>query len=265
MEPALFAARSFPKPDGGLPVLDDALVEVALDESADPGIRIRALDAAGSIDELQPALFDLAAGLVTPASPVVVRGAAARVLSRATLSRSQLVAVAGLLPDVGPMELPLLVRAFGQSTDPQVGSSLADGLAEAGALSNLRADILAEASSGFDDEVRARLDSLLTGEVADLDEQGAVIDELLDSLPSGDIVRGQAVFNSTQTACLACHAIGYQGGKDRPRPDQNRPDSRAPRPARGARLSERQLRPQLRTDCGGCRRGELQRRPSRGD
>ena len=213
VEPALFAARSFPKPDGGLPVLDDALVEVALDESADPGIRIRALDAAGSIDELQPALFDLAAGLVTPASPVDVRGAAARVLSRATRSRSQLVAVAGLVPDVGPMELPLLVRAFGQSTDPQVGSSLADGLADAGALSNLRADILAEASSGFDDEVRARLDSLLTGEVADLDEQGAVIDELLDSLPSGDIVRGQAVFNSTQTACLACHAIGYQGGK----------------------------------------------------
>ena len=35
---------------------------------------------------------------------------------------------------------------------------------------------------------------------------------MLASLEKGDIRRGQAVFNSSETACLACHSIGYQGG-----------------------------------------------------
>jgi putative heme-binding domain-containing protein len=37
--------------------------------------------------------------------------------------------------------------------------------------------------------------------------------ELLKTLPAGDIVRGQIVFNSTRTACRNCHTIGYVGGK----------------------------------------------------
>ena len=39
------------------------------------------------------------------------------------------------------------------------------------------------------------------------------IDEMLASVKGGDIRRGQALFNSEKTACAACHAIGYLGGK----------------------------------------------------
>lgn len=212
LEPALVAARSLPRPEGGLPALDAALLEVALADSVDPEVRIRALDATGSIDELDGPLFDLATSQVLPTSAVRARAAAARVLVRAQLDRSQLILVSALLPDAGPLELPLLVEAFGRSDDAEVGSHLATGLAKAAGVSNLRADILAQASSRFPEDVRSQLDSLLAGEVVGLDEQSAAIDELLDSLPAGDIVGGQAVFNSTETACLACHAIGYQGG-----------------------------------------------------
>ena len=40
----------------------------------------------------------------------------------------------------------------------------------------------------------------------------AKIEELLTLLPSGDIKRGQLVFNSQKAACASCHAIGYLGG-----------------------------------------------------
>ena len=38
------------------------------------------------------------------------------------------------------------------------------------------------------------------------------IEELLPQLKDGDIRRGQAIFNSQNAACSACHAIGYLGG-----------------------------------------------------
>ena len=46
-----------------------------------------------------------------------------------------------------------------------------------------------------------------------LEEQQAKLDGLLAELPQGDVVRGQAVFNSSETACLSCHTIGYDGGQ----------------------------------------------------
>jgi putative heme-binding domain-containing protein len=39
------------------------------------------------------------------------------------------------------------------------------------------------------------------------------LDEVAKTLPAGDIRRGQAIFNSAKTSCLACHNIGYVGGR----------------------------------------------------
>ena len=46
----------------------------------------------------------------------------------------------------------------------------------------------------------------------DLEKQKAHLEELLSSLPKGDIRHGQAIFNSPKTACATCHKIGYVGG-----------------------------------------------------
>ena len=213
-EAALLAARQLPRPDSGLPELDSALLDLARDESARPDIRIRALDAAaGSLMELEPELFRLAASQVSPANEVSARAAAARVLSTIPLDREQLLALADLLPDVGPMELPQLVAAFGRSQDSEVGARFADALSRASGLANLRADIALAAAAGFAAEIGGRVDSLLEGSVAGLESQAAELESILGSLPQGDIVRGQAVFNRSDTACLACHSIGYGGGK----------------------------------------------------
>ncbi|HVC98317.1 MAG TPA: c-type cytochrome, partial [Pirellulales bacterium] len=44
-------------------------------------------------------------------------------------------------------------------------------------------------------------------------QQKARLEELLASLPEGEIRRGQAVFNGKKAACASCHAIGYLGGR----------------------------------------------------
>ena len=210
---ALRAARNMPRPEEGGPVLDRALLNVARNEGAPAELRIQALEAAlDSLEGLDPGYFELARSQVLPSSAVDARGAAARVLSQASLDRGQLAELAALLPETGPMELPLLVEAFGQADDAETGELLVAGLARSKGLSNLRADILESAAAGYPTSIREKLDSLLVGEVTGLLQQTAKLDDMLASLSEGDIRRGQSVFNSSETACLSCHAIGYQGG-----------------------------------------------------
>ena len=211
---ALRAARSLPRPEQGLPGLDRSLLAVARDESIEPRLRVQALDAGRvSLDALDAQLFEVACGQVLPDQPVDSRAAAARVLATVPLADDQLTELADLLPEIGPMELPRLVEAFGQSQDSALGIRLLNGLSQASGLANLRADILRTAVEGYQPDVRAAIDALIEGGVSGLEEQQAKLDGLLAELPQGDVVRGQAVFNSSETACLSCHTIGYDGGQ----------------------------------------------------
>jgi putative heme-binding domain-containing protein len=48
---------------------------------------------------------------------------------------------------------------------------------------------------------------------SDIARQNARIDELLPDTKTGDVRRGQAVFNSEKTACALCHVLGHRGGR----------------------------------------------------
>jgi putative heme-binding domain-containing protein len=90
---------------------------------------------------------------------------------------------------------------------------LIESLQESKVLQSLRADSLKPAITNFPSTVHERADQLLASLNLDAAKQKAHLDELIRSSKSGDIRRGQALFNSERTACAACHAIGYLGGK----------------------------------------------------
>ena len=48
---------------------------------------------------------------------------------------------------------------------------------------------------------------------AEAGKKRAHLEEMITSLPAGDVRRGQRVFNNPKAACASCHAIGYLGGK----------------------------------------------------
>jgi putative membrane-bound dehydrogenase-like protein len=81
------------------------------------------------------------------------------------------------------------------------------------ARSALRPEMVRDRVDQLDPSCRAAAERLLARLIADRAEQQSRLDELMRELPVGDIRRGQLVFQQQKTACVACHAIGYAGGR----------------------------------------------------
>ena len=113
----------------------------------------------------------------------------------------------------GPLELPRLLRAFDADGDETLGLTLVAALERASSRASLRPDLLKPRLAKYPASVQARADALLATVNLDAGAQARRLDDLAGGLAGGDVRRGQLVFNSEKTACLACHAIGYVGGK----------------------------------------------------
>jgi putative heme-binding domain-containing protein len=164
------------------------------------------------LNPVEPELFDFLRSNLDSARPPSTRTTDATVLGRAILSDEQLLVLADGIKTVGPLEISRLINAFNHTKTEAVGLRLVAALKESKGFSGLRAEILKPLFEKFSPEVQEQGKGLLEKLNVDLEKQKAHLEEMLASLPAGDIRRGQAVFNSTKTACLTCHAIGYVGG-----------------------------------------------------
>ena len=142
-----------------------------------------------------------------------LRSLAVQTLARAPLARQQLLMLADSLKTAGPLELGPLLGVFEQSTDEEVGLEVVAALDEAASLTSLRAETLRPRLEKFGRSVEERAQPLYEQLEVGAREQRSRLEELLASLPEGDIRRGQEVFNGTKAACASCHAIGYLGGQ----------------------------------------------------
>ena len=206
-------ARALPAPKQGAAELTVGLMRAAANPLLGPGARLDALAAIpGGLAQVESATFDFLLAQLTPDKSVALRGSAAGVLARARLTAAQLSALAGVLSGVGPLELTRLLSAFARANDEGLGLKLIASLQEAKALSSLHPDTLRPSLTNFPASVRTKADALLARLNPDAARQNARLDELSLNLKSGDVRRGQAIFNSQKAACSACHAIGYLGG-----------------------------------------------------
>jgi putative heme-binding domain-containing protein len=142
-----------------------------------------------------------------------LRGLAAEVISRTKFEPKQLNELIANLHTVGPLDLDRVLAAFAQTKDDSIGQKLIAALNTSELRPSLRVDGIKERIKHFGPSVQADAEKLYAVLNADLAKQREKLDEAAKTLKSGDIRRGQAVFNSTRTSCIACHTIGYVGGK----------------------------------------------------
>ena len=215
VQQAVSTARALPAPakESGAG-LSTSLLRVACEPAAPAEIRLDALAAVpGGLSSVQPDLFEFLLARVDAAQPPAVRGNAATVLARAKLSPDQLLALTDSLKTVGPMELPRILAVYENASDEALGLKLVSALKQSKGLAVLRPDVLKPRLAKFPESVQKKGDELLASLNLNIAQQNARVDSLLVSLKGGDIRRGQAVFNSSTTACSSCHSIGYRGGK----------------------------------------------------
>jgi putative heme-binding domain-containing protein len=211
---AISVLRAVPPPKDAPAPLADALVGVGRDASRPIEIRLDALAAVQTgLTTVETSVFDLVSAGLEPSRPLAVKSSATAVVEKAHLSPSQLIALAPRLRAAGPLELPRLLRAFGNSADEEAGLALVAALRQAKSRASVRADTLRPLLAKYPVSVQRAGDELLTALNTDSASQIRKIEALLPELQGGDITRGQAVFNSQKAACSACHAIGYMGGR----------------------------------------------------
>ena len=143
---------------------------------------------------------------------VTARTTAADVLARATLTTPQLSGLAAELRAAGPVETDRLLTAFEQSTDESLGLALIKALGESSGFASLRPDALKAHLAKYGAAVQKEAEKLFRRLNVDSAQQKARLEQLVPTLSTGDIRRGQVVFHSEKAACFSCHAIGYRGG-----------------------------------------------------
>ena len=192
----------------------DALSAFTASNGVEEKDRLAALaEVPGGLDVVSPQTFDWLITQLDSEGSSANRPSALEVLTKARLTSEQLTALARKFSSAGPMEIDRLLSAFEQSTDPQVGMALLTALNDAAVIPSLRVEMIKPRLAKYPTTVQAEAEKLYARLTADMAAQRAKLEELAESLPPGDIRRGQAIFNSTKAACATCHAIGYLGGK----------------------------------------------------
>jgi len=208
LKAAVRAARGF----NGDASIQSALLTLARETGLPTDLRLEALAGLPAGVALGAAEYDFLRASLDPAQPVLTRGSAAGVLAKAKLDSEQLLALTDSVKAAGPLEISKLLGAFDHATNEPVGLRLVAALKESQGHSGLRVDLLKPLLEKFPATVQEQGQALLEKLNVDLVKQKAHLEELLASLPKGDIRRGQAIFNSPKTACASCHKIGYVGG-----------------------------------------------------
>lgn len=214
---AIATARSLPGTKEPHEKLNEGLLRVGTSLRTPMEVRLDALAAIPTgLKSIEPTEFDMILSGLSNEWPVSVRSAAADVLSKATLTEEQLLTLCEAIKTVSPLELDRVLGAFAQSTSAPAAMKLLETLKEAAALTSLRVDSLRQRLSKYSPDVIKEIDGVEVLLNVDAATQRAKIEELLAHVKTGDVRRGQVVFNSSKAACLACHKFGYGGGMTGP-------------------------------------------------
>ena len=214
LQDAIGAVRALPVAKTNATDFSEQLLVVARDATRPANLRLDALAALPSgLPLVEPELFDFLRASLDPTLPPMVRTTVAGVIGRARLSEDQLIKLTDSIKTAGPLEISNLLGVFDSTTNEIIGLKLITALKESKGLAGLRVDMVKPRFEKFSASVQEEGKTLLALVNVDLEKQKAHLDDLVTSLQTGDIRRGQAIFNSPKAACASCHAIGYLGGQ----------------------------------------------------
>jgi len=138
---------------------------------------------------------------------------AAQMLGSASLTKEQLIELAPLLEQAGPLELRDLVRPFQRNSNLETRSAFLASLEQSRSFLSLPHQVFSDIVKGYPDELRPRANRMLDQLKKKDQQQSQQLDELLPLLKTGNVGRGKTVFENQKTKCASCHQVHGKGGK----------------------------------------------------
>lgn len=137
---------------------------------------------------------------------------ASRTIADAPLNDAQLTQLIPRLPQVGPLGVPVLLRAFERSQSPQIGTALVEKLLAVKNEVRIPIEELSRLLRKYPDSMKKAAEPLLAGSGVDLAAQAEKLAKLAPLATGGNAEHGRAVFFGNKSACASCHRIGKEGG-----------------------------------------------------
>ncbi len=196
----------------GTPDLRAALREFSDDAKQPLAFRLKALGA--SIDRSKPLAaesFELLQRALGDASSSA-RLEAARILVSARLAKEQVLALAPVIPTLGPLELREFLKAFRGWLKTENAVALAQALKNSVALASVQESEIRTVFSDAKPEIFAEIAPALAALASD----DAARRRLLETLPArvakeGRAAEGRKLFEAGMGACATCHRVGEVG------------------------------------------------------
>ncbi|HEY2252186.1 MAG TPA: HEAT repeat domain-containing protein, partial [Planctomycetaceae bacterium] len=194
---------------------DAVLAKIAARDDLAVDLRIAALECLGPRQRnLDSTSFGLLAKQLSGKADPLVQVAAARALGYFRPQSRQLVELAAAVGEAGPLTLPLLLPAYSETGDAEVGRALFKSLLHSPGAEALSPDELHALMKRFPAEVQALAQPLVTKLAEREREQEVYLTELVNRTlqTPGNPERGRDVFFSQKVGCYGCHRIDAKGG-----------------------------------------------------
>ena len=165
------------------------------------------------VSKLEPEQFPWVITQTLPSQTANHRSQALQILAKHIIPATHINTLTKALRTIGPMEFGSLVEILAPHLNDtkQAKASIAAFKANP-LISNLPPARLTPFLQALPESVNNAKTKLVATFQAKRQTQAAKLESLLVSLPKGDVVRGQAIFNGNRAACATCHQIGYVGG-----------------------------------------------------
>ncbi|NBY01669.1 MAG: hypothetical protein EBQ87_06765 [Planctomycetes bacterium] len=118
-----------------------------------------------------------------------------------------------VLEKASPVELDRLLDVYTGLTDENLGKSLLGAIRKSPSIGSIRVEVIKEKLKKLGPDVQKEIEQLQIDIRAQVSKQYEKLEAILPLVSTGDIRRGQVVFQNAKAACNVCHSIGYLGGK----------------------------------------------------
>ncbi len=150
---------------------------------------------------------------LTPEKPVSTRISTAETVAKGKLSPFQMESLLNVLEKANPAEMDRLLDVYAGLTDENIGKGLLAAIRKSPSIGSIRIETIKEKLKKLGPDVQKEVDQLQVDIRAQVSMQYEKLEAILPLVSTGDIRKGQIVFQNAKAACIVCHAIGYLGGK----------------------------------------------------